>query len=293
MDMEEKKMTDGQLEAKLNSLHSKETKWKVLAICAFVLTFISGVVTGNVLVFLLFLVIMLVLGCFWIKRNNEIKEFLSDNVINGVLEEVFGDSVEYKPFEKLNPGGVVVPFHYIGSEGENHIKGVYKGVNFELGDIRLIDEEEYTNEDGVSTSKVTRLKGQWLICDLDNAPACNVYVSEWERNDRSIMTSDVIIADDKFSERFCVRSDNPQEAYKILTPQLMERISAAADKCEGTVYLSFLRNGKMNVAMKNEHELFELQKGKIDVDALHERFRVELSGFAEIIDILCGEERNV
>lgn len=293
MDMEEKKMTDGQLEAKLNSLHSKETKWKVLAICAFVLTFISGVVTGNVLVFLLFLVIMLVLGCFWIKRNNEIKEFLSDNVINGVLEEVFGDSVEYKPFEKLNPGGVVVPFHYIGSEGENHIKGVYKGVAFELGDIRLIDEEEYTNEDGVSTSKVTRLKGQWLICDLDNAPACNVYVSEWERNDRSIMTSDVIIADDKFSERFCVRSDNPQEAYKILTPQMMERISAAADKCVGTVYLSFLRNGKMNVAMKNEHELFELQKGKIDVDALHERFRVELSGFAEIIDILCGEERNV
>ena len=293
MDMEEKKMTDGQLEAKLNSLHSKETKWKVLAICAFVLTFISGVVTGNVLVFLLFLVIMLVLGCFWIKRNNEIKEFLSDNVINGVLEEVFGDSVEYKPFEKLNPGGVVVPFHYIGSEGENHIKGVYKGVNFELGDIRLIYEEEYTNEDGVSTIKVTRLKGQWLICDLDNAPACNVYVSEWERNDRSIMTSDVIIADDKFSERFCVRSDNPQEAYKILTPQLMERISAAADKCEGTVYLSFLRNGKMNIAMKNEHELFELQKGRIDVEALHERFRVELSGFAEIIDILCGEERNV
>ena len=107
------------------------------------------------------------------------------------------------------------------------------------------------------------------------------------------MISDVKIADDKFSERFCVRSDNPQEAYKILTPQLMERISAAADKCTGTVYLSFLRSGKMNIAMKNEHELFELQKGKIDVEALHKRFRVELSGFAEIIDILCGEERNV
>ena len=128
---------------------------------------------------------------------------------------------------------------------------------------------------------------------MDNAPACDVYVSEIERNDRRIMTSDVKIADDKFSERFCVRSDNPQEAYKILTPQMMERISAAADKCEGTVYLSFLNNGKMNVAMKNEHELFELQKGKIDVDALHKRVRVELSRFTEIIDILCVRERNV
>ena len=77
-------------------------------------------------------------------------------------------------------------------------------------DIRLIDEEECVNEDGNYTNKVTRLKGQWIICDMDNAPACDVYVSEIERNDRSIMTSDVKIADDKFSERFCVRSDNPQ-----------------------------------------------------------------------------------
>ena len=286
-------MTDEQLEVKLNSLHFKETKWKILTVCAFVLFSVMGVITGNVLVALAFLVIMIVLACFWIKCNNELKEFLSVNVISSVLEEVFGNTVEFKPFEKLNPGGVVVPFHYIGSEGENLIKGVYKGVGFELGDIRLIDEEECVNEDGNYTNKVTRLKGQWIICDMDNAPACDVYVSEIERNDRRIMTSDVKIADDKFSERFCVRSDNPQETYKILTPQLMERISSAADKCEGTVYLSFLRNGKMNIAMKNEHELFELQKGRIDVDALHERFRVELSGFAEIIDILCGEERNV
>ena len=294
LNLKEKNMlTNEQLEAKLASLRAKEKLMRGLAFCAFALLFISGVVTGNVLVFLFFLVIMIVIACFWMKANNDVKQFLSDNVISSVLEEVFGNTVEFKPFEKLNPGGVVVPFHYIGSEGENHIKGVYKGVNFELGDIRLIDEEECVNEDGNYTNKVTRLKGQWIICDMDNAPACDVYVSEIERNDRSIMTSDVKIADDKFSERFCVRSDNPQEAYKILTPQLMERISAAADKCEGTVYLSFLRDGKMNIAMKNEHELFELQKGKIDVDALHERFRVELSGFAEIIDILCGEERNV
>lgn len=286
-------MTNEQMEAKLSSLRAKEKLMRGLAFCAFALMFISGVVTGNVLVFLFFLVIMIVIACFWMKANNDVKQFLSDNVINGVLTEVFGNTVEYKPFEKLNPGGVVVPFHYIGSEGENHIKGVYNGVPFELGDIRLIDEEECVNEDGNYTNKVTRLKGQWLICDLDNAPACDVYVSEIERNDRRIMTSDVEIADNKFRERFCVRSDNPQEAYKILTPQMMERISAAADKCEGTVYLSFLRDGKMNIAMKNEHELFELQKGKLDMDTLHNRFRAEMIRFSEIIDILCARGRNI
>ena len=64
MDIEEKKMTDEQLEAKLNSLHFKETKWKVLAICAFVMMFVIGFITGNVLLVLAFLVIMIVFSFF-------------------------------------------------------------------------------------------------------------------------------------------------------------------------------------------------------------------------------------
>lgn len=123
LNLKEKNMlTNEQLEAKLASLRAKEKLMRGLAFCAFALLFISGVVTGNVLVFLFFLVIMIVIACFWMKANNDVKQFLSDNVISSVLEEVFGNTVEFKPFEKLNPGGVVVPFHYIGSEGENHIR---------------------------------------------------------------------------------------------------------------------------------------------------------------------------
>ena len=58
-------MTNEQMEAKLNSLHSKETKWKVLAICAFVMMFVIGFITGNVLLVLAFLVIMIVFSFFW------------------------------------------------------------------------------------------------------------------------------------------------------------------------------------------------------------------------------------
>lgn len=57
-------MTNEQMEAKLKSLHSKETKWKVLAICAFVMMFVIGFITGNVLLVLAFLVIMIVFSFF-------------------------------------------------------------------------------------------------------------------------------------------------------------------------------------------------------------------------------------
>ena len=47
-------LTNEQLEAKLASLRAKEKLMRGLAFCAFALLFISGVVTGNVLVFLFF-----------------------------------------------------------------------------------------------------------------------------------------------------------------------------------------------------------------------------------------------
>lgn len=50
---------------------------------------------------------------------------------------------------------------------------------------------------------------------------------------------------------------------------------------------------QMHIERKNSYELFELQKGKIDVDALHKKFRAELIRFAEIIDILCVRGRNL
>ena len=43
----------------------------------------------------------------------------------------------------------------------------WHGLNIELGDIELIDEQEYTDEDGhTETSRISQFKGQWLTCDF-------------------------------------------------------------------------------------------------------------------------------
>lgn len=45
-----------------------------------------------------------------------------------------------------------------------------------------------------------------------------------------------------FNENFAVFAENEQNAFYILTPQVMEQITAFQEAMEGNVYLSFSEN---------------------------------------------------
>ena len=289
--MEEKQMmTNEQLEAELQSLRSKATVAKILTYgsgAAAILCFITGLIP----VAIVFIVLALVGGYQLEKNSSRLKKILSDNVISSVLKEALGDAVEYNPWGKINPGSMVFPFSYNCADGSDHIKAVYNGLNIELGDIELIDETEYIDENGVSQkSRNTLFKGQWLTCDFGKELVGEVYISEWTQKDRRCMKSNVTMDNEQFSKRFCVRADNPQEAYYILTPHMMEYILAMADKSGGTVYLSFLRNGKLHVAVKTGRDFFELGKSNADVEGLRRKFLDELRWFTDMIDTLRVED---
>lgn len=289
--MEEKQiMTNEQLEAEINSARTKETIANIL---------IYGAGAAMILMFYLkkiplgifFLVLLLVGGYLYSKSAGVAKKLLSDNVTSVVLKEVLGDAVEYNPWGKINPGSMVFPFSYNCTDGSDHIKAVYNGLNIELGDIELIDETEDTDEDGhTNTRKDTVFKGQWLTCDFGKELAGQVYISEWTKKDRRIMKSNVTMDNEQFSKRFCVRADHPQEAYYILTPHMMEYILTMADKSGGTVYLSFLRDGKMHVAVKTGRDFFELGKSNANVEELRQKYLGELRWFTDMIDTLRVED---
>ena len=289
--MEEKQtMTNEQLEAAINSARAKEKIANFLiygAGAAMILMFcLKKILPG-----IFFLVLLLVGGYLWGKSAGVAKKLLSENVISGVLTEVLGDAVEYNPWGRINPGSMVFPFSYNCTDGSDHIKAVYNGLNIELGDIELIDETEYIDENGVSQkSRNTLFKGQWLTCDFGKELVGEVYISEWTQKDRRCMKSNVTMDNEQFSKRFCVRADNPQEAYYILTPHMMEYILAMADKSGGTVYLSFLRNGKLHVAVKTGRDFFELGKSNADVEGLRRKFLDELRWFTDMIDTLRVED---
>ena len=290
--MEEKQMmTNEQLESELQSLRSKATIAKALTYgsgAAMILCFITALIPLAIV----FIVIALVGGYLLEKNSSKLKKLLSDNVINGVIKEALGDAVEYNPWGKINPGSMVFPFSYNCADGSDHIKAVYNGLNIELGDIELIDETEDTDiETGqTETSRNTQFKGQWLTCDFGKELSGEVYISEWTKKDRRSMKSNVTMDNEQFSKRFCVRADNPQEAYYLLTPHMMEYIITMADKSGGTVYMSFMRNGKMHVAVKTGRDFFELGKNNADVGKLRQKFLGELRWFTDIVDTLRVED---
>ena len=289
--MEEKQITTNeQLEAELQSLRSKATVAKILTYgsgAAAILCFITGLIP----VAIVFIVLALVGGYQLEKNSSRLKKILSDNVISSVLKEALGDAVEYNPWGKINPGSMVFPFSYNCADGSDHIKAVYHGVNVELGDIELIDESEVTDEEGrTERTRNTQFKGQWLTCDFGKELAGEVYISERTKKTRKNLKSDVTMDNEQFAKRFCVRANDPQEAYYILTPHMMEYIISIADKSGGTVYMSFLRDGKLHVAVQTGRDFFELGKNNANVEELRQKFLGELRWFTDIVDTLRVED---
>ena len=289
--MMEEKMANKELGSQLQSLRTKAKIAKIL-------TSVSGAVgvlcvwIGLIPVAIFFFVVCVVAGFRVEKNNSKLKKLLSDDVVIGVLKEALGDTVVYSPLGTISPGPMVFPFSYNCVEGSDHIKAVYHGLNIELGDISLIDESEFTDNETGQTEKQSLLyfKGQWLTCDFGKELAGEVYISERAKRKRRGMKSDVSMDNEQFDTRFCVRANNPQEAFYILTPHMMEYITAMADKSGGLVYMSFLRSGKMHVAVQTGRDFFELGKTNTDAETLRRKFLGELRWFTDIVDTLRVED---
>ena len=289
--MMEEKMTNQEVGSQLRSLRTKAKIAKVL-------TSVSGAVgvlcvwIGLIPVAIFFFVVCVVAGFRVETNNSKLKKLLSDDVVSSVLKEALGDTVVYSPLGTINPGPMVFPFSYNCVEGSDHIKAVYHGLNIELGDISLIDESEFTDNETGQTEKQSLLyfKGQWLTCDFGKELAGEVYISERAKRKRRGMKSDVSMDNEQFDTRFCVRADNPQEAFYILTPHMMEYITAMADKSGGLVYMSFLHSGKMHVAVQTGRDFFELGKTNTDAETLRQKFLGELRWFTDIVDTLRVED---
>ena len=67
---------------------------------------------------------------------------------------------------------------------------------------------------------------------------------------------------------------------------MMDYILTMADKSGGEVYMSFLRGGKLHIAVHSGRDFFELGKSNVDVTALHNKFLSEIGWFTDIIDEL-------
>jgi len=129
------------------------------------------------------------------------------------------------------------------------------------------------------------------VCDFGKELVGEVHLSEGGRKLRKQHKNDSVEMENAaFNDRFLVTAENAEEAYYVLTPHMMEYILSMVGKSGGDVYLSFLRGGKLHVAVQTGKDFFELGKSAAKVDELRQKFLRELHWFTDIIDELRVEE---
>ncbi len=240
----------------------------------------------NLIAFIILLGCVTVFACLHDAVHNKIKRILvdNDNFIGVALKEAFGDSVEYCQDGEVAPGPMEFPFSYNKVYGEGHIKAVYKGLNIELSDMTLKNEE--MNAEG-DINAFTVFRGQLFVCDLRKELSGEVFISANSGMDKPGFERDVMMDNKEFDDRFRVKTKVPEEAFCILTPHMMGYILKMADKVNGRVYMAFLRSGKIYIAVNTNRNILKLgDTTKADYDTLMQKYLGELKWFTDMIDTL-------
>ena len=225
------------------------------------------------------------------EYKGHIKEQLSRSVVPQVLSEVF-DQVEYDAYRHISPEVIYAsgafPFGFDKASGGDYIKASYRGVGLELCDLMLEEEvrETTTDSDGNSTSDTSNrivFVGQWLILDFHKELSADLGVYEGLRKRYDQIETE----NAEFNKRYGISCDSVHDAFYILTPNMMEHIMAMDRRAGGKVYLRFLREGKIHVAVNSRRDHFEVGSlNDADLPSLRMKFRGEVRYVTELIDAL-------
>lgn len=234
----------------------------------------------------------LCVGLITLKEyKGHIKEQLSRSVVPQVLSEIF-DDVEYDAYRHISPEVIhasgAFPFAYDKVSGGDYIKASYRGVGLELCDLMLEEEVRTTStdSDGNSTSDtktITVFVGQWLILDFHKELSADLGVFEGLRKQYDQIETE----NAEFNKRYGISCDSVHDAFYILTPNMMEHIMAMDRRAGGKIYLRFLREGKIHVAVHSRRDHFEVGNlNDADLATLQLKFRSEVRYVTELIDAL-------
>lgn len=237
------------------------------------------------------------------KASKKAKTYLANNITRDILSSVFDDCI-YAAGQRL-PNKLLREADFISSwdvsGGSDLISAKYKGHPINFSDIHLSEEVESRDSDGnTTTSYETRFKGQWMILELEHEVSAKLRLREnAERTgklsriilgDRKEGKSDVQTESEEFNKRFQILTEDPHNAFYILTPHFIEFILSADDAANAQTFLCFFEN-RVHIACNTGRDSFELKKSDgANLDAIRERMKSELSYITSIVDELLKNE---
>ncbi len=243
---------------------------------------------GKILFGLLMLIPLLIGVFLMVKSELRIKNTISSEIVDGVVNEVLDNAVYAAPYclsdEIINSSHMVLPLPYEKISGNDFISGEYKGLQLKMSDIDLTRTVE-DSDDNETTETV--FEGQWLVCDFGKELSGEVHVSQITKSmPDSQKRKRIRMENERFNEKFIVTASDPEEAFYILTPHMMEYILSLESRNKGIIYMSFLREGIFHFAVNSGEDFFELGKNKTDPETLRQVFLDQLRWYTGVIDEL-------
>jgi hypothetical protein len=295
------KLNDRELERQLSLSRRTAKLTKVLAIISAIVMLFSFEFKAWVFAILMGIV-AIVSSVLFVKSSNKAKELLSNNVIDGILSEVFNE-YEYKAKESfsnelLRESGLGGNWDY--ASGSHLVIAKYKGYAVKFSNVTLSEEVEHTNDEGnLSSSSKTKFKGPWLVIEFErNFPAKLRLRENFERKgiskkifgERILNKSDIETENEEFNKRFRIQTEDPNSAYSILTSHFMECIIKTDDTAKTGTDFCFFEN-RVHIACNTGKYLFELKKKEShNLDVIRTKIRAELAYITSIADVLLENE---
>jgi len=262
--------------------------WVVVAVIGAIIYFSAGG-AGLMIYGAIALTVMIFLTYMLNKANSKYSTSFKKNIVKAELESVFGN-VDYKPNDRFNDYTINIcglfPA-YDSYSGDDYFSADYKGRRFTQSDIHLKKREDYetTDSDGrshTSTQYVTLFRGRMIMFDYDAISNDPVYV--YDKKMRNIK-SEIQTEFDAFNQKYLIKADSAVAAFRILTPQMMEKIMLAAEKINAPISISFLHN-KVFVAVSSGDALEANTVGDIVLAEQRERIKGEVSALVNILEAL-------
>ncbi|MCR4563708.1 MAG: DUF3137 domain-containing protein [Clostridiales bacterium] len=215
------------------------------------------------------------------------KRYIVEYGINNYFE-----NVTYRPDDGIDEHTVFsTGMIYKGNhfESEDLITGIYKGVPFTQSDVRIQHRQGKSNY----SKRVEYFTGRWMIFRFNKNFVCNLQVVEKGlgayKNGRDSFggkLEKIELDDEAFNKAFRTNCENQQEAYYILTPQMMRRMLDLKENTKGQLMFCFLDNA-LHIACNTGKNSFEPPIfRKIDLQRIMDETYSDLSLITSFIDFL-------
>ncbi len=250
------------------SVYAKNSRISIIFIIAgaaiAILSALFGetVVVFGIIIGMILFVIGIIFGAIASSKSRPFTKKFKLNLIKALLEEMY-QNVYYNPEDSLNlsrvlaTGLVKQPDRY---KGEDLVTCEYKGVKIQACDFHM--EERHVTYDSKGNRHVsyqTYFKGRWLIFKFDEAFKDQVRILEksWlgfsiaPKGFKKVETESIA-----FNKKFLMESTDPQHAFYIVTPSMIEKLLEFESMMGGTVSLLY-RGDELHIAINNNSNSLE------------------------------------